>query len=349
MYFATVDSGTTYSRVAVVDWWGRVIGKASVKAGVRDTAVTGSRQALRDGIQLCFDEAVSRAELQVADVGVALAAGMISSEIGLLEVPHLTAPIGVAELAAGVVKVHDTAVFPVDIPVYFIPGIKNRYDPERISIEDVGKLDFMRGEEVQVIGLMQLGKVAAPGLAAILSSHTKIVVIDAAGRIAGSITTLSGQIYEAVRSQTSIGKSIRPDDDSEEAAFADYWDEAIVANAFDWVRRAGISRTFLMTRFLDVLLHRPWYERRLFVESAIAAEDLHAIGQVDELAGGLHGKHLVLAGSPRRARILEYLLERAGIRVSRSTVSDPDEIDSLSVHGLLAVARRAGLMEGADS
>ena len=344
MYLATVDSGTTHSRVYVVDAAGRVLGKARVKAGVRDTATTGSRRPLQNGIQLCFKEAVADAGVRVEDIGLALAAGMITSEIGLLEVPHLSAPAGANELSKGVVRVHDTHVFPIDVPVYFIPGIKNPFDPETVRAEDVGTLDFMRGEEVQTVGLIELNKVTVPGLVAILSSHTKFIVLDSSARITGSITTLSGQVYEAVQSQTSIGKSIRPPEQSGKETSADYWDEAVVANASNWVKRSGLSRTFLMTRFLDVLLNRPWYERQLFVESAIAAEDLNAIAQVDAMAGGLRGKHLVLVGDPRRARIYQHLLANAGIDLSISLVSDPEQIDSLSIRGVLAVARLAGLI-----
>ena len=343
MYIATVDSGTTHSRVYVVDTAGRVLGMARVKAGVRDTATTGSRQTLMDGIRSCFNKAVATAGLRNTDICFALAAGMITSEIGLIEVPHLSAPAGAAELSAGIVRVHDTAVFPIDIPVYFIPGIRNPFDPQTVRTEDVGTLDFMRGEEAQVVGLMHLGKVAAPGMVTILSSHTKFIVIDSSSRIAGSITTLSGQLYEAVQLQTSIGKSIRPPDESEEKQFADYWDESVVSNALDWVIRSGISRTFLMTRFLDVLLHRPWFERQLFVESAIAAEDLKAFAQADDIAGSLQGKHMVVVGEQRRARIYQHLFSRTGKDLSISFVSDPEEIDSLSIQGALVVAQLAGL------
>jgi len=344
VYIATIDCGTTHSRVYIVDKMGAVVGKARAKVGVRDTAITGSRETLKNGLKSCFADALEDAGLNSGQIGIALAAGMITSEIGLVEIPHLWAPAGIADLAAGMVEVRESEVFPSGVPLYYIPGIRNRFNPETVTPEEVGKLDFMRGEEVQVAGLLELGLLPPLGVTAILSSHTKFIPVGADARIEGSVTTLSGQIYEAVQTQTFIGKSTRPDSEEDESRFADYWDAAVVDNAADWVRRTGISRTFLMTRFLDVLLHRPWYERRLFVEGAIAAEDLNALGQVSEIAGGGEFRNLLLVGAPRRARIYHHLIRANRPEIAISSVSDPEEIDLLSIRGVRAIASARGLI-----
>lgn len=342
MVVATIDSGTTHSRVYIVNESGAVLGKARVKAGVRDTAITGSRETLKAGIREAFQTALSQANLELADVELALASGMITSEIGLIEIPHLWAPAGVSDLAAEMVRVHDTEVFPVDLPVHFVRGIKNRFDPETVTADEVGTLDFMRGEEAQVAGLLRRPDLHPPFVVTILSSHTKFIPVDSTNRVTGSVTTLSGQIYEAIQAQTLIGKSIRPE--PPETDEGDFWDEKVVANGFRWVQETGISRTLLMTRFLDVLLHRPWYERRLFVESAIAAEDLHALRQVSTLTDAATLKNLVIIGDAPRIRIYRSLLSQISADHSVHAISDPDEIDSLSIQGVLSIARAAKIL-----
>ena len=342
MVVATIDSGTTHTRVDSVNESGTVLGKARVKAGVRDTAITGSRETLKAGIREAFETALSRAGLKLADVELALASGMITAEIGLIEIPHLWAPAGISDLAAEMVRVHDTDIFPLDLPVHFVRGIKNRFDPETVSPEEVGTLDFMRGEEAQVAGLLGRPDFQPPFVVTVLSSHTKFIPVDSTNRITGSVTTLSGQMYEAVQAQTFIGKSTRPDDTA--ADEGDFWDESVVANGFRWVQETGISRTLVMTRFLDVLLHRPWYERRLFVESAIAAEDLHALRQVSTLADAATLKNLVIIGDAPRIRIYRSLLSQINADHSIQTITDPAEIDSLSIQGVLAIARTAKIV-----
>lgn len=344
MYVATIDSGTTHSRVYVVDEMGRVQGKSWIKAGVRDTAITGSRDTLKAGIKSCFDEALKEAGVDLDAIDVVLAAGMITSEIGLIDIPHLSAPVGISDLAENIERVHDADVFPIDVPVHFIRGIKNAFNAETITPEDVGFLDFMRGEEIQVVGLLDTGEPKPPLIAGVLSSHTKFIPVDADSMVIGSVTTLSGQIYEAVKAQTFVGKSTRPDDDADEYRFDDYWDESVIANAHRWVQETGISRTFLMTRFLDVLLHRPWYERRLFVEAAIAAEDLNAFRQVDSMVRGKNIRNLILVGSSRRTRIYQTLIETLNTEFTVRSITNSDEIDDLSIRGMLSVAKKAGLI-----
>jgi len=56
---------------------------------VRDTAVHGSNQALKDGLADLFRRTVEEAGLALSDVRLAITSGMITSELGLLEIPHL--------------------------------------------------------------------------------------------------------------------------------------------------------------------------------------------------------------------------------------------------------------------
>jgi 2-dehydro-3-deoxygalactonokinase len=340
MTLTTIDCGTTNSRVYIVNEQAEILGKAAQQIGVRDTAVQGTNAALKQALHDMVYQALDSAGLTLADVEFAMSSGMITSEIGLIDIPHLWAPAGPADLAQHLKKVHDTAIFPVDLPIYFVRGIKNPFDPAAIQYRDVGTLDFMRGEETQMAGILTLPEIALPVTVVVLSSHTKFISIDHRQRILGSLTTASGQIYGALRSESFISKSIRPDDDFDDA---DYFDEQIIDIASHWVRESGFLRALMMTRFLDVLLHSAWYERKLFVEAAIAAEDMGALQQFDALGFPLD-TDVLLVGAPRRCRLYAHLLRARGrIREVRS-LTDPDAIDRLSIQGALALARMANLL-----
>ncbi len=341
MHLATIDCGTTNSRVYVVNQEGEIRARASRKVGVRDTAISGSREALKEGLKETFFEALEKAGLELEELAFAISSGMITSEIGLLEVPHLWAPAGLDELAASLQPVRDPAVFPVSIPLYLVPGIKNRYDPASAGIRDVGTLDFMRGEEAQVAGLLVTRQPELPATVVILSSHTKFIPVDGQARILGSVTTVSGQLYEAIIKETSIGKSVRGED-----AFDDsnYFDSEVVDAACHWVSETGFLRSLLMPRFLDTLLRTHWYQRKLFVEAAIASEDLRAMAQLEALGFPTETSFLLI-GSSRRCALYEYLFrEKRGIPGRIISISAQQQVDALSITGCIDLARRAGLI-----
>ena len=341
MIFATIDCGTTNSRVYIVNEQARVLGKATKKVGVRDTAIQGNNEVLKQGLKDTLFQALANAGLALQDLEFVISSGMITSEIGLLEIPHLWAPTSLDELAGSLKHVHDRAVFPVDISVYFIRGIKNPYDPSTASLKDVGRLDFMRGEEAQVAGVLSQNLVQTPTTVVFLSSHTKFVPVDADRRILGSLTTLSGQVYAAILKETSIGKSLKKDDDVDDDS---YFDKEIVNLAASCVDTGGFLRTMLMPRFLDVLLPSTWYERKLFVEAAIAAEDMATLRQFTPLDFPLDTSFLLI-GSSRRCRIYQHLLQhQANIQGDIHSITDPRDIDMLSIRGALELAKIAGLV-----
>jgi 2-dehydro-3-deoxygalactonokinase len=341
MDLATIDCGTTNSRVYIVDDQGTILGKASKKVGVRDTAIQGSNLVLKEGLKETFYAALKTAGKTLDDISLVLSSGMITSEIGLIEIPHIWAPASLDDLAASIQKVHDAAIFPVDIPIHFIRGIKNAFDPNTIGLRDVGRLDFMRGEETQIAGILSAKDCSVPVTVVVLSSHTKFIPIDANMKILGSLTTVSGQVYEAVVKETFIGKSIRKAgvDDAH-----DYFSGEIIEAAYQWVSRSGFLRSLLMPRFLDTLIKTHWYERKLFVEAAIAAEDMRAINAFEVLGFPVRTRY-ILVGDPLRCQIYEYLLQtKLKIADAVTCITDVSAIDSLSIKGAIFLAEKGGLL-----
>jgi hypothetical protein len=140
--------------------------------------------------------------------------------------------------------------------------------------------------------------------------------------------------------ETFIGKSIRCEDGSQEA---DYFNPQVVEVAADLVKKMGLLRCLMFPRFLDTLLKTQWYERKLFTESLIAAEDMIPLGQVFKMSPSSRSR-FVLVGNARRCRIYEQLLRsHAGSAIQVTAVSREDEIDQLSIRGVIHLAKTAGL------
>lgn len=342
MYIATLDCGTTNTRLYIVDENANVITRTSQKVGVRDTAITGNNQVLKDGIRDVFNRAVEEAGIKPTDIHCILSSGMITSELGLVEIPHLWAPCDMRMLAENLTPFHDDSIFPSSVPFYFVRGIKNPFDPKTVSMTEVGTLDFMRGEEAQVAGLLENSEVQLPCYITVLSSHTKFIAVDEKQTVLGSVTTLSGQLYEAILKETFVGKSVRSEDEFDDT---DFFNPQIVDNAYNEIVKSGFLRGLMYVRFLDTLVHTPWHERKLFAEAMLAAEDMRALHQTQELTG-LTSSSFILIGKTRRCRIYEHLIRKmkSGEKCKIQIIDDEAQIDQLSIRGVISLARKAGIL-----
>ncbi|MDR7867772.1 MAG: 2-dehydro-3-deoxygalactonokinase [Sporomusaceae bacterium] len=331
---AVIDCGTTNTRVYILTEEGGIAGQSAEKVGVRDVASTGTKQVLQEGIKKAFLQAINHAGVELSQVRFAIASGMITSEIGLIDLPHLVAPAGLDELAASVKTVKDQSVFPLDVPVVFVRGIRNAVGEGR-GLGLLRQMDFMRGEEVQVMGILADRRPKLPFNVVVLSSHTKLINVNERGQITGSITTISGQFYEALQS-TSIGKSIRPATTVEPVGGYPLTD--IVNAASESVTKAGFLRTMLMPRFMQVLISTNWAERQQFVDAAIAACDMEIFAEFGRL-GFPNNVPYLLVGHKERCEIYELLLKRTfGPECEVEYIYDQAEIDRFTVTGAFAVA-----------
>lgn len=343
-YYISVDCGTTNSRAYVIDQTGKVFGKARKKVGVRDTAVTGSRAVLLSGVKEIIRQAVLDAGLTEKDIQGIFSSGMITSEIGLCELEHLEAPCDVDKLAQNVALIKELKLTQLDIPVYFVRGIKNPM--KKNCHEDpfvlVGSADFMRGEETQMVGLIAEYPGKRPAMAVVLSSHTKFIPIDKDGQIRGSLTTISGQAYEAILAKTFVGKSVEKRGSKEECP-KDYFDENVIRQAVYWNQKVGILRTLMYPRFLEVLLDTKWYERDLFFQALLAAEDMKALGQLESISNEAPTE-FVLIGQEERCRLYGFVLKQIFEKARITTIADEAQVDSLSIQGILKIMERAGVI-----
>lgn len=339
MHFIIIDCGTTNSRIYLLNDNFEVINKGFKKVGVRNAAINGSNEVLKQGLKDVFRKTVEDAGLEIKDIKFAIASGMITSEIGLIEIPHLRAPVGICDLAKNIKVILDLDVFPLDVPLIFIRGIKN-YFPKDATYKDIRKIDFLRGEETQIAGLLSLyPDFSLPFIVIILSSHTKYIFVTEAKKISGCLTTLSGQIYEALKKQTNIGKSIIGTKKKND----DYFDTSIIDTAYDVVQNVGFLRSLIMPRFMEVLLNTKWYERELFVNSAITAEDLKVVNDFTLLHFSLSNSNFILVGHKNRCEILNYMLkEYCGVKNKIKMIYKKGDINKLSIEGAISIAKKAG-------
>jgi len=333
--FAVIDCGTTNTRVYVLDEKNNIISQSIRRVGVRNTSMTGSKDTLRNSLCEALLEAIEEAGLKVSDIDYAIASGMITSEIGLMEIPHIIAPAGLDDLANNVKLVKGTEVLPIDIPIMFVRGIKNNYGADA-TLHDIRNVDFMRGEETQVMGILKDFNITDPVNIIVLSSHTKIIHVNKEGKVEASLTTISGQLYEAIMKETMIGKSLIEETSEKSGGYA--FDE-IVSISKEVVNEVGLVRAMMIPRFMQVLLSTDYKERRLFIDASIAADDIKTIQEFKNQ--GYLSNTYILFGHKERCELYSYLIkEKYGKDMNIISVSDPDRLGDLTVKGAIAIAMR---------
>src|SRR3954447_22193612 len=97
-----LDGGTTNTRARSIEIKScRIIATARRSVGVRDVVFSGGMRPLDFAVREVVEDVCRGAG--GGRPSVIVAAGMLSSEVGLVTVPHVLAPAGVAELARGAV------------------------------------------------------------------------------------------------------------------------------------------------------------------------------------------------------------------------------------------------------
>jgi 2-dehydro-3-deoxygalactonokinase len=205
---------------------------------------------------------------------------MLSSEVGLLAVPHVAAPAGLDDLARGVA----IARFPevAELPIHIVPGIRTGAGA---GPDGWFEADVMRGEECETWGAYTLlgaaGRIEAGQSSAFLwpGSHAKLVEVDAAGRITRSYTTLAGELLQAAARHTLLAASLPedlPDDPDPDAAAAG-------ARA---VERDGLGRAAFLVRIADLTRALDPRQRASFWIGAIVAADVLSLARHPILESG---------------------------------------------------------------
>ena len=337
MNLVTIDTGTTNTRVTV--WRDeRAIAHAARPVGVRDTAITGSRDALRVAVAAALGDALQQAARDPADLGLVLASGMITASVGLHEVPHLEAPVGRAALAAGMVQAVVPGLGPW--PVWFVPGVRNRVDD--IELHELESVDMMRGEETEAVGLVDRLRIDRPAVIVLPGSHTKFVQLDARQRIIGCATTLAGEMLQALTQHTILAAALGRE-------FAATLEPRLLLAGAHAARRTGLARAAFTVRALELFTDHDRNARANFLLGAVLAADLQALRQSSAIDASEPEVDIVVAGKSLWREAFALLVSDDGFYTGAVTlVSDGQQAD-LAGAGAIALARTRGLLPPASS
>lgn len=294
--YIAIDGGTTNTRVRLVEDDKIVAVKKinrGAKAGIDD----------RDGLKVELRTAISSilAENGLCENNIVriLASGMITSEFGLYELPHLEAPTGIKELHDSMKEVSFPEIS--EIPFVFIRGIK-------CDSDSIGEFDMMRGEETELMGLIALCGCAGNAVYVLPGSHSKIVSLDDKGRINRFATMLTGEMLMAL-SQNTILK------DAVDITESEHNDEYLL-KGYGFAKVEGLNKALFKVRILKNAFKRSATEVYSFFLGAILADEIDNIIGTD-------AKTVIIGGNRRIKSPTVALLESMSSK-SIVTVSDDD-------------------------
>jgi 2-dehydro-3-deoxygalactonokinase len=296
--YAVVDSGTTTTRMRLwrdgeVRWEGRR------GAGARDTALDGAPHKIRRAVRELLDELRGAAGEHPEAV---LCSGMITSNLGLHEVPHLSAPTGPDDLARGIVRREDPHLPGVSLAL--IPGVKTL--PSSTGLDGLEAADVLRGEEVEIVGLRSSLSLSGPATFLHFGSHHKAIDVDENGHILSSRTAMTGELLDAITNHTILKDGIAPLQGLE-------LDAAAVAAGASAARLYGFGRAAFLVRVGSQLGRLGQAAATSYLLGALGALDLPLVDATQAegpvvLYGHGHFREVVamlLEEDPRRKRPVE--------------------------------------------
>src|SRR5690349_17874815 len=178
--FIAVDWGTTNRRAYLLDSAGKCVDEFEDGKGALSVP-KGE-----------FPAAAGEIRTRLGDLPMLLA-GMAGSNRGWIDAPYLPCPCGIDDLVRNLVWAGEREAI--------VPGLSYIGD---------GRADVMRGEEVQLLGAIAVGEVAADALVCHPGTHNKWVVVEG-GQIVRFRTVMTGELFNVLKHHSIIGDLLQGD------------------------------------------------------------------------------------------------------------------------------------------
>ena len=226
--YITIDGGTSNTRISLIvknDTVDKLKFNIGAQKGIDDKKIL--TQTIKQGI----DTILKNNNLTEDKIDKILASGMITSEFGLINLPHIATPVGIEKLHNNLYETIIPEISP--IPFVFVPGIKCRS-------ESLESCDLIRGEETEFMGLFK-----GEGIYILPGSHSKIIIADKDQRIIDFKTTLTGELISSLCKNTILKDSVSLENTKINPDF--------LLKGYKFCKENGINTSLFKVRILDKL------------------------------------------------------------------------------------------------
>jgi len=285
-----IDWGTSSLRAYRLGADGSVVERRSAPLGIMQ--VEASRFA--DALETQIGDWLSAGDAPV------VMSGMVGSRQGWVEVPYASCPAGAAEIASGLREVRWGRR-----RAWIAPGLSSR--------DAAGVPDVMRGEETQILGVLDGLPVAAsiclPG------THSKWVEVRD-GTIVRFSTHMTGEVFAVLKAHSILGRMMR------EAPTDQQWFAAGVRRAQD---SGGLLHHLFGVRARGLFGEVPEEASASYLSGIIIGHEL--------VAARSAATAVFLLGAKPLVELYQHALRQFG---RDATILDPDAV----VRGLFQLGSR---------
>lgn len=308
--YITIDGGTTNTRVCLIED-GKCLRRIRLNIGAR--ACIDHLATFENELKQAIQDILTEFALCEGDIIRILASGMITSELGLCELPHITAPAGIKELHDNMAEVSFPAIS--SIPFVFVRGIK-------VISENLADFDMMRGEETELIGLMAIypQSLITNAVFVLPGSHSKIIRTDSDGRITEFSTMLTGEMIMSL-SQGTILK------DAVDLSITEL-DESHLLDGYHFAKREGINKSLFKVRILKNIFKKTPEEVYSFFLGAVLSDEIDSILSADADSIFIGGNQRIKAAT---AALLTSLSDKQIHVISNADVESSTAIGAIRI------------------
>ncbi len=251
--YITIDGGTTSTRMRLLKNR-KIIDTVRCDIGVLKASY--DKKMYIDTIKNAISELISRNSEE--NIERILASGMITSKLGLCDLPHIKAPAGISELHNAM---YETTISEIsDIPFVFVRGVK-------YESEDLSASDMMRGEETELIGI--LNNEYGDCIYVLPGSHSKVIKTDAKGRIISFSTMLTGEMIAALSQNTILKDSVDLN--------AGNINKTYLLKGYDYAQMNGINNALFKVRILKDIFNKSKEDVYSFFIGVVLCDEILSI------------------------------------------------------------------------
>lgn len=248
------------------------------------------------------------------DDGAIVMAGMIGSRNGWVEAPYADGPVDAAGLARGLCPVTDPLLG--GRTAWIVPGVACHTPGAPPEV--------MRGEETQVIGLLDAVTGPGPHWVCLPGTHSKWVRVED-GRIVSVSTAMTGELYALLRARSLLAALMpEPGADVDDA-------DAFVRGVAASAAPGGVLNHLFGVRTLGLFEQLPKASAPSYLSGLLIGHELR--GLLPEHVGVAH-----LVGSDTLVRRYAWALDRLGVTTRTHG-------EALSARGLFQLAAARGLSD----
>ncbi|NNG63906.1 2-dehydro-3-deoxygalactonokinase [Pseudomonas fragi] len=315
-----LDWGTTSLRAYLLGSTGQVLKVRTLACGIMQlpgTARLVAGQWCADGFELAFDDACG--DWLDANPGVpVIACGMVGSAQGWCEAPYRETPASLNALGTALQRVRSVR----GVDLHIVPGVI-----QRSALPNV-----MRGEETQVLGVLQSFPQLNDCLIGLPGSHSKWVQVQD-GNLVHFDTFMTGELYAAVCEHTILGRTQQRSEQFDPAAF-----DRGVQVALSPDGRLGPLSTLFSARTLGLTGQLSPTQQPDYVSGLLIGHELSALGgAVRERRGAAPMPAIMLIGNSRLCERYQRALAACGF-------ADVHLAEQATEQGLWHLAQAAGLL-----